>query len=159
MKKLFVIPLVSLILTSTLLANANNLHAQKIPAINSSTGKHQHEISSEKLVLNNGAKWKVDRTTNDNVNNLKQIFKGFNTGTDKSLKAYKKAGDDLQNGLAKMIKECRMEGPNHLALHKWLEPLMAQVAKLKQASTNAAAARSTNFIQLQLNRYTNFFEL
>jgi len=158
MKKLFVIPLVSLILTSPLLANANNLYTQKIPAINSSAGDHQQE-SSEKLVLNNGAKWKVDRTTNDNVTHLKQIIKGFNTGTERSLKAYKKAGDDLQNGLAKMIKECRMQGPDHLALHKWLEPLMAQVTKLKQASTNAAAAHSINFILLQLNRYNQFFEL
>jgi hypothetical protein len=57
-----------------------------------------------------------------------------------------------------MIKECRMQGPDHLALHKWLEPLMEQVTKLKQASTDAAA-KSTNFIHLQLNRYDQFFEL
>ena len=147
------------ILTGILLACVNTLDAKNSSAVNLLAGKHQHEISSEKLVLNNGAKWKVDRTTNNNVNNLKQILKGFVNGTDRSLKAYKKAGEDLQNGLVKMIKECRMQGPDHLALHKWLEPLMAQVTKLKQASTNAAAARSTNFIHLQLNRYDQFFEL
>jgi Spy/CpxP family protein refolding chaperone len=115
------------ILTGALLACASTLSAKNSSAVNTPAGMHQHEISSEKLVLNNGAKWKVDRTTNSNVDNLKHIFKGFNNNTDRSLKAYKKAGADLQNGLAKMIKECRMQGPDHLALHKWLEPFMAQV--------------------------------
>lgn len=146
-------------LTGVLLACASTLGAKNRPAINPPAGRHQHEISSEKLELNNGAKWKVDRTTNANVNNLKQILKGFNNGTGRSLKAYKKAGEDMQNGLAKMIKECRMQGPNHLALHKWLEPLMAQVANLKQAPTNVVAVQSTNFIRLQLSRYNQFFEL
>jgi len=147
------------ILTCVLLAYTNTLNSKNIPAVNPLAGKYQNEISSEKLVLNNGAKWKVDRITNNNVNNLKQILKGFDNRADRSLKAYKKAGDDLQNGLTKMINECRMQGPNHLALHKWLEPLMVQVAKLKQASTNAAAAKSINFIGLQLNRFNQFFEL
>ena len=155
MKKLFI---TTFMLTGVLLACANKLNAKNITAINTLPAKLQHEISSEKLTLNNGAKWKVDRTTSSNVNNLKLIVNGFNKSTDRSLKAYKKAGDGLQNGLAKMIKECRMQGPDHLALHKWLEPLMAQVAKLKQATTNAAAAQSLNFIQLQLNRYNQFFE-
>ncbi|HEY5326641.1 MAG TPA: hypothetical protein VIJ27_06555 [Mucilaginibacter sp.] len=155
MKKLFI---TIFMLTGVLLACTNKLNAKNITAINTLSGKLQHEISSEKLMLHNGAKWKVDRTTSSNVNNLKLILKRFNKSTDRSLKAYKKAGDGLQNGLAKMIKECRMQGPDHLALHKWLEPLMAQVAKLKQASTNAGAAQSLNFIQLQLNRYDQFFE-
>ncbi|HAL81971.1 MAG TPA: hypothetical protein DCO83_06865 [Mucilaginibacter sp.] len=140
------------------LACANTLNAKNITAINPMPGRYQTEIASEKLVLNKGAKWKVDHTTNGNVDNLKLILKGFDDGTDRSLKAYKNAGDNLQNGLAKMIKECRMHGPNHLALHKWLEPLMAQVAKLKQASTKASAVQSINFIRLQLNRYNQFFE-
>jgi hypothetical protein len=148
-----------IILTGALLACTNMLNAKNTPIINPFASRHQHETSSEKLVLNNGAKWKVDHTTNNNVNNIKQILKRFDNGTDRSLKAYKKAGDHLQNGLTKMIKECRMQGPDHLALHKWLEPLMAQVVKLKQASTNAAAAHSINFIQLQLSHYNQFFEL
>lgn len=148
-----------LILTGVLLACANVLNAKTLSAIKLLADKNQHEISSEKLALNHGAKWKVDRATNDNVDNLKQILKRFDNNTGRSLKAYKKAGDELQHGLVKMINECRMEGPNHLALHKWLEPLMAQVAKLKQASTSATATKSINFIQSQLIRYNQFFEL
>lgn len=147
------------ILTGMLLACVNILNAKNSSTINPLAGTHQHKISSEKLVLNNGAKWKVDHATNGNVNNLKHIFNRFNSGTDRSLKAYKKVGDDLQNGLVKMIKECRMQGPGHLALHKWLEPMIAQVAKLKQASIKAAAAHPVNAIRIQLNRYNQFFEL
>jgi len=146
-------------LTGMALACANTLNAKNSLTINPLAGKYQRKISAEELVLNNGAKWKVDRSTNGNVDNLKLIFKGFDNSTDRSLKAYKKAGNGLQNGLAKMIKECRMHGPDHLALHKWLEPLMAQVTKLEHAPTNAAATQSTNFIRLQLSRYNQFFEL
>ena len=148
-----------IMLTAMALACANTLNAKNISAFNPLAGRYQHENSSEKLVLNNGAKWKVDGSTNGNVDNLKLILKGFDYGTDKSLKAYKIAGHRLQNGLAKMIKECRMQGSNHLALHKWLEPFMAQAAKLEQATTTGSAAQSTNFIRLQLNRYNQFFEL
>ncbi|MFI5138267.1 MAG: hypothetical protein ACHQIM_10605 [Sphingobacteriales bacterium] len=146
-------------LTAMVLACANTLNAKNSSAVNPLAGRYQHETSSEKLVLNNGAKWKVDRSTNGNVDNLKLILKGFDNSTDRSLKAYKIAGRKLQNGLLKMIKECRMQGPDHLALHKWLEPLMAQAAKLEKATTNAAAVRSINFIRLQLSRYNRFFEL
>ncbi|MDR3694787.1 hypothetical protein [Mucilaginibacter sp.] len=148
-----------LTLTSVMLTFANALNAKAISTIKPLAEKYQHEISSEKLVLNNGAKWKVDPITNNNVNNLKKTLKGFDNGTNRSLKAYKKTGDYLQQGLVKMIAECRMEGPRHMALHKWLEPLMAQVAKLNQASTNAAAVKSIIFIRSQLNRYGQFFEL
>jgi len=138
MKKLFI---KLFMLTGMALACANTLNAKNSLTINPLAGKYQRKISAEELVLNNGAKWKVDNST------------------DRSLKAYKKAGNGLQNGLAKMIKECRMHGPDHLALHKWLEPLMAQVTKLEHAPTNAAATQSTNFIRLQLSRYNQFFEL
>ncbi|MEO8949136.1 MAG: hypothetical protein ABI308_12055 [Mucilaginibacter sp.] len=148
-----------LTLTGVLLAFTSALNAKTMAAIKPLADKHQHEISSEKLVLNNGAKWKVDPITNNNVDNLKQILKGFDNGTNRSLKAYKKAGDDLQKGLVKMIDECRMEGPNHVALHKWLEPLMARVATLKQASTNTTAAKSIKSIRVELNRFNQFFEL
>lgn len=156
MKSLFIIRSV---LAGLLLICANMLYAQNIRAANPLQIKNQDEISSEKLILNNGTKWKVDQTTNSNVNNLKQILKRFDNNTDRSLKTYKKAGCELQNGLVKMMNECRMEGPNHLALHKWLEPLMAQVAKLKQASTVAVTAKYSQAVELRLSQYDQYFEL
>ena len=151
------ISIVCLLFAGVLMANANTLSAKNLLGTTSLEVKCQHEISSEKLVLNKGAKWKVDRATNHNVNNLRQIVKRFYNNSDRSLKAYKMTGLDLGNGLTKMINECKMQGPDHLALHKWLEPLMVQVDKLKHAETSAAAAASLKSIDFQLGNYNHFF--
>ena len=123
------------------------------------TDEHQPGATDEKLELNNGAKWKVDLSTDSNVKEIQAILKKFDSGSDKSLPAYKKAQTDLQQGLNKMIAECKMTGPDHQALHKWLEPLMARVAKLKQASTGPDAAEALNAIRVQVNLYNQYFEL
>lgn len=136
----------------------NHTHYENKEAISPSESDHQHEIITEKLVLNNGAKWKADSSTNNNVKNLQVILENFNNGADKSLAAYKKDADDLQKGMDKMISECKMKGPDHDALHKWLEPLIEQAAKLKQASTEAGAAKLFEAIHAQVIRYTHFFE-
>jgi hypothetical protein len=156
MKKLLAL----LLLTGTLLACNNHQHAENKNAIETSEADHrQNETVSEKLILNNGAKWKVDSITNSNVENLQAIIKKFNSGTDKSLAAYKKVDDDLQHGLDKMISECKMKGPDHEALHKWLEPLIKQVDKLKQASTDTNAAQLFEAVNTQVNLYNQYFEL
>src|SRR4051812_34369337 len=85
---------------------------------------YQHEPVSGKLVLNHGAKWKVDKPTSNNVGHLQQIVKAGNV---KTLKDYHQTGKALQAGITTMIKECRMQGADHLALHKWLEPLMQKI--------------------------------
>lgn len=143
MKKLFVILSITI---SVLLTN-------------SGSAMYNVQTSPETLVLNNGARWKVDNTTNNNVKEIKTILAGFDKGENRSLNAYHNTANELRSGLNKMIRECKMKGPDHLALHKWLEPLMEQVAKLKQASNTAEAARSFSAIRLQSNRYDQYFEI
>jgi hypothetical protein len=145
-----------LLLASMLFACNNPQHTENKKAAQPAAA--QHEAGPEELVLNKGAKWKVDHITGENVTNLKAIMAGFVSGNDKTLPAYKKVDDDLQNGLEKMIRECKMQGPDHEALHKWLEPLMEQVSTLKQAATVAAAGQAFNVIQSQVNRYDQYFE-
>jgi hypothetical protein len=156
MKKLLIL----LLLTGTLWSCNNPRHAENKDAADTSEVKnHQHGQVSEKLVMNNGAKWKVDVSTNNNVRNLQEILKKFNNGSDQSLPAYIKIHEDLQHGIDKMIIECKMKGPNHEALHKWLEPLIAMVAQLKQASTVPEAASALKAIDAQANLYNQYFEL
>jgi len=121
--------------------------------------EHHSGAASGKLELNKGAKWKTDSTTDQNVNHLKLILTKFDNGGDKSLSAYKKAQNDLQHGIDKMIAECQMEGANHLALHKWLEPLVARMTVFKRALTETAAAEDLKGIQAQVNLYSQYFEL
>jgi hypothetical protein len=52
-----------------------------------------------------------------------------------------------------------MKGPDHLAQHKWLEPLMEQVNQLKQA-TNATSAK-THFseVKKRLTLFNQYFKV
>ena len=45
-----------------------------------------------------------------------------------------------------------------LALHQWLEPLIGEVAKLKQSATDAGAAGQMEKIDAQVKRYAQYFE-
>lgn len=110
------------------------------------------------LSLNNGAKWKSDLSTTNNVNELKAMTHRFNENKNKTLADYTAAGNELQAGLDKMIKECRMEGPDHDALHLWLEPLMKNIAGLKKATDETAASEKLNLVEQHVNTYNQFFE-
>jgi hypothetical protein len=114
---------------------------------------------SEKLVLNNGRKWKVDASTDNNVKHLQDILKEFGTRNAQPLPAYKKLQEDLERGINKMITECKMTGPDHEALHKWLEPLIAKVGHLKEVQTAAEAASAFKAINNQADIYNQYFEL
>lgn len=120
---------------------------------------YQHEQASEKLVLNNGAKWKIDQPTSNNVIHLLQIVKVANAKTAKTLTYYHQTGTALQAGINKMIKECRMKGPDHLALHKWLEPLMEQVTQINRSSNETTAKKYFDKIKNHLNIFNRYFEL
>lgn len=122
--------------------------------------EHENHIDKENggLSLNNGNKWKADVSTNDNVKALLVIVDELNTGKDKTLINYHNAATGLQNGLEKMIKECRMQGIDHDALHKWLEPLMKQVSSFQKSTTEEQAEKEFHTIHEQLNLYKKYFE-
>jgi hypothetical protein len=118
----------------------------------------QEEPATEKLVLNNGARWKADQATIKNVNRLKNIVHNAGSKTTRSLNDHQATTKVLQSGIARMIKECRMKGPDHLALHHWLEPLMAKINQLGTATGVTAAERSFNGIKAQLNLFDRYFQ-
>lgn len=156
MKKL--LPLLLLIIVLSACQNHNPVNNKNYNNV-VQADEHKPGTGDEKLELNNGAKWRVDHTTNGNVNILKDILTKFDAGSDKSFSSYKKVQIDLQQGIDRMIAECKMEGPDHLALHKWLEPLVARVTDLKQAATEPAATEALKAVQAQLNLYDQYFEL
>lgn len=75
------------------------------------------------LQLNNGAKWKLDDATKKNVASLKQIVNDTIRTAD--------LASALQSGLHTLVSQCTMKGPDHDALHQWLEPFMHAVKELK----------------------------
>src|ERR1019366_6753705 len=130
-----------LLMAATLWACKNTRHSEN-EAQHVLSVPDYHQPESEKLVLNNGAKWKTDNTTNFNVSNLKAIVEKFNHGTKPSLQQYSKVAEELQHGLDKLISECKMHGAEHTALHQWLEPFIKEVIQLKAASTLTDASGS-----------------
>ena len=110
------------------------------------------------LSLNNGAKWKADSVTNHNVVNLKNIADMFRIEPFPSLTNYQVLGGDLNTGLNKMIKECKMSGPDHDMLHKWLEPVITETNQLKSVTDTAQGRKIFRSIDARIDNYRNFFE-
>ncbi len=132
-------------------------------------GSHDHETHDESaaaehqdhghdqagLELNNGKKWIADESTNKNVAALKQIIM---ESTPASLEDFHNVAEQLKASIQNLVNECRMEGPDHDALHKWLEPLMAKTKNLQNADSEEAAAEIYSDIEKHINIYSDYFQ-
>lgn len=155
MKKLLTVVLLAGFL---LACNNDNTPAKEATAGSPETNHHEHSATGDGLILNNGAKWKADSSTNINGKSILDSIEKFNPGVDKSLAVYTALSGDLQQGLNKMISDCKMQGADHEALHKWLEPLPGQVSELKEASTVVDAQTILEAIHSQVKLYPQYFE-
>ena len=149
MKKFLILLCISSLLACT------NAGIEKKETIQATEEAH---YETSKLALNNGTKWKSDESTNKNVAELETITDRFTTSQPKLTADFTSVANELQAGLDKMIKECRMQGADHEALHQWLEPLMKDVNELKKANDEKEASKLFNEISEQLNNYHQYFE-
>lgn len=117
-----------------------------------------HEENGSELVLNNGAKWKADSTTNHNVVDLRTIADNFKILPFPSAAEYQILNKDLGSALNKMVKECKMTGPDHEALHHWLEPVLKETNDLKNVTDTTSARKTFNVIDKRIDEYHNYFE-
>ena len=147
MKKTF------LLLSFSLLVFACNSTSDK-------TEEHAEHAHSEttNLALNNGAKWKADASTSNNVLDIKIIADNFKTKPSPSVNDYQLLSSDLKNGLDKMIKECKMSGPDHEALHQWLNPILKNTNELKSVSDTTTGSSLFKSIDQKIDEYHNYFE-
>jgi hypothetical protein len=120
-------------------------------------GNHA-EAQTKGLMLNNGAKWQSDSSTNRNVTDLRTIADNFKIPPHPSLNEYHILGRDLSNSLNKMIQECRMKGPDHDALHHWLEPVLKGSNQLKDITDTTTGRTTFDSINKQLDIYHNYFK-
>lgn len=119
---------------------------------------HLQDDSASSLTLNNGVKWKADSITNHNVVNLKTIADNFRTKPFPSMNDYQILSNDLKNGLNQMIQECKMTGPDHEALHHWLNPILKESNQLKNVKDTSEGRLFFKSINEQLDEYHNYFE-
>ena len=118
----------------------------------------KHEKLEEKsagLVLNNGARWKADSITKRNVSLLQTIL---SHASKNSPANYSQTAIQLEDGLTKMVSECKMKGEDHEALHHWLLPLMQKTKDLKSAGSAEKAAPVLKEIEAHIMLFAQYFE-
>lgn len=145
-----------LLATSLLLAcNAGNEKGKITTTAPAAETIANHAEQAIGLTLNNGAKWKADSTTLLNVALLQQLISGAKK---ESLGNYLQTAAGLQEGINKMVSECKMKGADHEALHHWLEPIMEKTKELKNANNIETASTIFGEIEKQLNLFPQYFE-
>jgi hypothetical protein len=93
--------------------------------------------------------------TNANVAALEAVIA---TSKPESLEDYHQAAGAVSDALNKLIKDCRMKGPDHDALHHWLEPFLATNKKLSESKTMEEAQSAFKELEDQIHVYPQFFE-
>ncbi|HLF46007.1 MAG TPA: hypothetical protein VI548_06260 [Chitinophagaceae bacterium] len=152
MKKLLAI----LSVTGFLLACNPGNEKEKNAVTDPVTENHpEHAEKATGLILNNGAKWKADSTTWVNAANLQTIVSGAKK---ESPENYLQTSTRLLEGLDKMVKECKMQGADHDALHQWLMPLMEKTKNLKTVTSVENAATILLEIEKKVNLFPQYFE-
>ena len=136
----------------------NNAESNKRGKDTASNTAHQHNDEPASLSLNQGKKWKSDESTNKNVEELKATVSRFSENKSKSLSDFQTAAGELQTGLDKMIKECRMQGADHDVLHLWLEAVLKNVNGLKRVTNETQALKLFSEISERINIYNQYFE-
>lgn len=139
----------------TTLLVACNQSSDKVEA---NEQRSHDQVQSAELSLNNGAKWKADSITNNNVLNLRTIADNFRIKSSPSASDYQILSRDLNNALNKMIQQCKMTGADHEALHHWLEAVLKETNELKNITDTALARTTFKSIDKRLNDYQNYFE-
>ena len=136
-----------------------------LSACNQSSDKGEHKENANTgeetitaLTLDNGAKWQADSSTNQHVADLHAITNMFKVQANPSIEEYHILGNDLGNSLNKMIQDCKMTGPDHEALHKWLEPVLKESNHLKNSTDTTTARTTFNSVDKQLDDYHNYFK-
>lgn len=151
MRKLLILLCISSLFACT------NAGTEKKETVQTTEPAHQHGDHA-KLILNDGAKWKSDESTNRNVSELETTVRRFTDEQPKVTADFTRVADELQSGLDNLIKECKMQGPDHEALHQWLEPLMKNISELKKADDEKDASKLFREISEQLDNYHQYFE-
>ncbi|MBS1497032.1 MAG: hypothetical protein JSU03_08650 [Bacteroidetes bacterium] len=100
-------------------------------------------------------KWKADDNTNKNVASINAIIQNANQLT---LNDYVQTSHEIETIITKMLKECKMKGADHEALHHWLEPLIEYNKSLSASANTDQAKTIFEKLKNQMNIYPSIFE-
>lgn len=111
------------------------------------------------LSLDNGKKWDADDHTMERIVSMRKhvMNVGSAAGSDLSGSAYADIQKNLNGELKDLIQGCKMTGPAHDELHKYLEILIPEIENLNRGDV-AASKTSLQNIDALLNKFQNYFE-
>lgn len=116
------------------------------------------ETHAAELTLNKGSKWNTDESTRLHAANLMALTSAFNKKEVTSIAGYHSLAADLQKELGALVKDCRMKGADHEALHLWLSPVMKQTADLKAAVTPDEGKKITAHLTSDIQKFNQYFQ-
>jgi hypothetical protein len=111
-------------------------------------------VESSVLQLNNGSKWSADENTWNNVAKIKSVINDpVNLDVSKRVQLV----NLLQSNVDTLVFQCRMQGPDHDALHIWLEQFLSDLNAVKMAGT-ADYEIAISKLKEDANSFYDFFE-
>ena len=118
--------------------------------------KDQHEeseVTSTSLKLNNGAKWKSDDATRKNVAAISKIINDSSRDVNNQPQLVKL----IQARIDTLVMQCKMKGPEHDALHVWLNQVLHNLKELKE-SGEGEYEKSYAALKKDVDGFYDFFE-
>lgn len=123
---------------------------------------HGHSTNDEThaggLSLNKGSKWETDESTRLHATNLNALVDAFDKKENADIEAHHVFAATMQQELGGLVKDCKMKGADHDALHLWLEPVMKGVNDLKAATTAGEAKRIAETLTADVQKFNQYFE-
>jgi hypothetical protein len=124
--------------------------------------KDEHAVSenapSGGLSLNNGVKWQTDESTRLHAANLSAAIDAFNRKDHQEVPEYHLFASELQTELGGLVKDCKMKGADHDALHLWLEPVMKHAGDLKTVKSVGEGKDLTDSLTGNIKKFNQYFQ-
>jgi hypothetical protein len=137
------------VLTSLFFFACTNISQEKAE----STTEHQHPDFTSKVQLNDGAKWKTDEATRKNVAAILHVVNDSSYTTGKNRDQF---ANQLQVKLDTLVQQCKMIGPDHDALHTWLENVLNDVKEIKEDEDEYAKRYA--YLKKDVESFYDYFE-
>lgn len=108
-----------LIVFSFFACNQANKGENNATLVEAPAGEHAAaEVAhSEGLTLNKGSKWNTDESTRFHAANLNTAIDAFNSKDHQEVSEFQSFAAELQSELGGLVKDCKMKGADHDALH------------------------------------------
>lgn len=111
---------------------------------------HRHPVV---LTLNEGRRWETDAATRKNVAALVRLVEDRRFTEASSMPQLVR---ELQLRVDTLVAECKMQGPAHEALHRWLEVVLGDLRALKKTDSDQQAVYAA--LKNDVRSFYHYFE-